>query len=152
MTAAKAALNVGWKVTQNFFDGDKVKRLLNRKKRNAMSKIGSFVRRGGRRLTRPAKLTSGAGQPPRAKSPEPNLRTIFFAFDPGGKTLVVGPVRLRTPDNVAQLMEHGGNAFFTDRRTGARELRRYPKRPFMGPALETELRNPKLMQAWQDAA
>lgn len=137
---------VGYQLKNFFFDRERVLKQLDKKRVRAMSKIGSFIRRKGRNLTRARKSTSAPGKPPHTKTKEePNLRTIFFGLEPGNKTLVVGPVRTHTAYSVPALMEHGGTV---DLPNGQRK--KFPPRPYMGPALEKEVRNPKLMQAWED--
>lgn len=139
--AVQLGKTIDFRVVRRFFDRDAVIRQMDRKRLRAMSQIGAFIRRKGRNLTR-AKKSTGSRYPA-AKSPEPNLRTILFALGDDNKSLVVGSVRLRTPYSVPFLMEHGGTI-----RDGGRP-KRYRPRPYMGPALEQEVRNPKLMQAWE---
>lgn len=140
--------NIGYKLMNRFFDKAVVINAVDQKKRRAMSKIGAYIRRTGRRKTRPAKRTSQPGEAPKTKTKaEPNLRTILFALDHDDKTLVVGSIRMRTPYSVPELMEHGGD--IVDRLTG--EVKHYEERKYMGPSLEEETHNPKLMKAWEDA-
>lgn len=137
-----------YKVVNRFFDRDVVIRHMDRKKLRGMTKIGAYIRRKGRNKTRFSKRTSRPGEPPKTKKrDEPNLRTILYSLGYDNKSMLVGSVRIRTPYSVPELMEHGGD--IVDRQTG--QVKHYAPRPYMGPSLEEEVRNPKLMQAWEDA-
>ncbi len=88
---------VTYKLTDFFFDRLAVQDLISRKERRAMSKIGSYVRRGARSSLRPGKRPSNPGDPPRVhtKSRTASIKNILFGYDPSKHSVVIGPVRLR---------------------------------------------------------
>lgn len=145
-----------------FFDRANVRRAVDRAKKRPLIKGGAFIRRAARsslkKVRRPKKGfsknektaarqrarvsdPSPAGQPPKSRSSEPNLRTIFFVWDRQSESVVVGPVVLpsRSTDRTApDLQEHGGRGVV--RRRGKKPIRgTWPRRPFMRPALESVL-------------
>lgn len=149
-----------------FFDRPAVLRAVDAKTRRVLSQYGAFTRRTARRSLRKRKGASAPGNPPHTH--EGSLkRLIFFSYDARRRSVVIGPVPFgdgRAPS----LLEHGGtttlrNAMIPvevrDRRTGVtkRVFRRYTgratyaPRPFMGPAGEAELRNPKIAAMWRDS-
>jgi len=129
----------------DFFDRAAIKNLADKVVRKGLSKFGAFVRRRARSSIRKSKKISEPGKPPRAHSPEPNLRTIVFAYERHKQEVVVGPVLLRSKaqstDPVPGLQEHGRKTTLvreTKRRTTRRVIRIRP-RPFMGPAMQKEV-------------
>lgn len=115
------------------------------------------------------------GSPPRARvGSARDFKQIIFLVGPS--SVRIGPVKynqanMRTNPNpgsvsVPELHEFGGTLSIEEEKVGGkwrrRDLRRnlrpgrpirkraatYPARPFMGPALNDELANPKLMDAW----
>jgi hypothetical protein len=157
-------LEVTYAVKEWFFDGAAVAGRVEAQKRKRLSQAGAYVRRTARTLLR-RKKTSAPGQPPATHGPEPNLRTVLFAYDPQAESLVVGPVKLPqvaivhgNRSTVPELMERGGIAtIYEERYRGQlrwrrRDMRRnrrpekeyrrrravYQPRPFMGPALDRE--------------
>lgn len=155
-------MEITYDVRDLFFDRERIRVRLDAQKRKRLSKAGAYVRRTARTLLR-RQTPRPAPQPPATHSPEPNLRTVLFAYDPHAETVVAGPVRLRkrlkksTQPTVPALLEHGGSSevteyaeehtlqwkpaaqFFprTSRRKFAvrRRMAVYEPRPFMGPAL-----------------
>jgi hypothetical protein len=110
-------MELKFSVMNGFFDRPKVLAALDRAKRKQLSKAGAFIRRRARSSMRRRKGVSAAGSPPSAHSPDPSLKTIFFAYDSRRDTVVVGPVKLNQkisavkPDlTVPSLMERGGTA------------------------------------------
>lgn len=102
----------------------------------------------GRFLTKRSSYVSPAGSPPFRRT-DPGLQTIFYAFDPRAESAIVGPVLLNGTKRLSsktgpELHEFGGTAVLKvpERATKQRPRRvrvvtaRYPRRPFMGPALE----------------
>lgn len=134
-------LKLDFRVKDLFFDSPRVARAMKPARRKALSKAGAFIRRRARSLIRKRKRVSEPGSPPSSHSGEPNLRTIFFAYDPGSDSVVVGPVLLhggRGSPTVPALLEFGGETRVRRRRRKPYTAR-YRPRPFMGPALELEV-------------
>ena len=82
---------------------------------------------------------SRPGTPPFYRSSPPNLRTIFYSFDPNRSVMVVGPVKLRSKSRqsrtVANIMEQGGRVA-RSRRLWGRRSAMYRARPFMYPSMK----------------
>lgn len=74
---------------------------------------------------------------------------IFYRFDPTTRSVVVGPERLSSTVDPRSLsaLEHGGTSTILDR--GQRRTVRIEERPFMGPALASEL--PGFAGLWKDS-
>jgi hypothetical protein len=89
--------------------------------------------------------------PPHAHSREPNLRTIFFAWDKIVETVVVGPVLFRKASDgggkVPRVHEKGGRIRVKFRNQKKPLPVRYPARPYMVPALKAEA--PKFPGLWE---
>lgn len=88
------------------------------------------------------------------------LKVIFRAYSPAHRGAIVGPVGPRGRGNpsgktVPEVHEFGGTLLVPDMRTrgtgGRRRLvpARYPKRPYMGPALKKEA--PKFPALWRNS-
>lgn len=115
---------------------------------------------------------SPPGQPPYAYSTNPSqtLRKVLYGYDASRQSVVVGPDLIGNPSGttVPELHEHGGSKTITEveirpgvwRLTGSRRKPtdgrkrrkrkvRYPKRPYMQPALDKNL--PKLDAMWANA-
>ncbi len=101
-----------------FLDRKEVGKRIGRANRQAMSKIGAFVRRRARSKLRRRKRPSEPGQPPSVHSQDrvANLKNIQFAYDPYQESLVVGPVKLNQvqqswidlgSNTVPQILEFG---------------------------------------------
>jgi len=146
---------IGFKISQAkglFFDSKKVIDATTRAERKVLSRFGAYVRRSARSSIRKRKRASAPGQPP---SSHTGLlkRFIFFAYDPGRKSVVIGPARLNQKvGNAPHALEHGGRSRVT---AGRRRRRRVTRtvtigaRPFMGPAFDKE--KPKLPAMWRDS-
>ena len=122
-----------------FFDAESVKKRVKNATRQALSKVGSFVRRRAKSSIRKRKAVSQPGMPP--SSHEGSLRRlIFFAYDSARDSVVVGPAVYRKGE-APRLLEHSGEI---QRRTRSGQAKRlhYRARPFMKPAGEAEA--PKL--------
>jgi len=135
--AASFALTI--KATADFFEADKILEKAGKEKARARKKAGAFVRRTARqKLSRKGKTPAKRGAPPRLRSPEPNLKTIYFVDDPTTDSLVVGPVLLRSSDTdpaVPGALEEG-ETIRTKSRGGRVVIRRLKPHPFMGPSLD----------------
>lgn len=156
-------------ITRQFFDRKAVIAMLDKKRSKALGKQGAFLRNAAifsiKKKSRPKRPSQDAakrqralekfqapsppGSPPFSRGPKPNLRSIYYAYDGGSDSVVVGPVRLNTKINAAAVHEHG-QAVMIRRRGKPPRLARYPKRPFMGPALTRSLVDPRFMAPWKD--
>ncbi len=117
---------------------------MDRATRRVLSRFGAFVRQTARRSIRKRKRSARAGQPP-SSHVGTLKRLIFFAYDRGRESVVVGPTRARKGQ--ARTLEEGG---MTRRRQGGRlQILRYQPHPYMKPALDNE--RPKLPQMWRNA-
>lgn len=110
-----------------------------------LSKMGAFVRRSARQSIRKRKKSSPPGKPP---SSHTGLlkKFIYFGYDSGRNTVVVGPARLngtRSPESL-ETLEFGGMADVY--RNGKTVNVRIEARPYMGPALAKNL--PKFPSLW----
>lgn len=130
-------------MAQSFFDRAAVVNALGKAKAGAMSRMGAFVRRRARSLIRRRKKSSSAGQPP-SDHGGALKRLLFFAYDPGAQSTVVGPEKFGE-SNGANALEFGGK----ESRKG-RTLN-YAARPFMAPALRAEVAAGTLPKAWANS-
>lgn len=114
--------------------------------RKVLGKFGAFVRRTAKSSIRQRRQAAPAGSPP---SSHTGLlkKFIFFGYDAGQKSVVIGPARLngKARGNAPSILEYGGST--TLRRRGQRRRATYRARPFMGPALEKE--KPQLPALWR---
>ena len=149
---------VAFNKKQFFFDRQIVIDAVGRAGAKNLSKAGSFIRRSARSSLRRRKKTSPPGQPPsvHARDPVATLKNIWFVFDPGRTSVVVGPMKLNGSKlqgsdrpTVPALHELGGTATVVDRRRKRRRRAKYARRPFMGPAMEREL--PKFEGLWANS-
>ncbi len=130
-----------------FFDRQRVLASTNKAERKVLSKFGAFVRQRSRTSIRPRKGSSPPGSPPFSHTGLLR-RNIFFAFDPGARSVVIGPTLLNAKAGVApRLLEHGGTA--TLRRGSRLRPAVYRPRPYMRPAFETEQQ--KLPSLWKNS-
>ena len=153
----------GMVTKEMFFDSRAVTSAVDRATRRVFSKFGAYVRTAARSSIRRRKGVSTPGRPP---SSHVGLlkKSIFFAYDPTRKSVVVGPAKLHSgTGGIPRLLEEGGRArlpvdrfVFTSvggRRRAKREVIGYKSvvfqpRPFMGPAFRRE--QPKLRGWWKD--
>ena len=138
----------------SFFDAAAVQRAVDPAKRKNLSKAGAFVRRRARSSIRRRKKSAPAGQPPSLHADsEPNIRTIFFVWEPQRETVVAGPVALpSTKGDATEAQEHGGRVKVIRRRKGGKRVVRVVTiraHPFMGPALEAE--EDKSLDLWKNS-
>ena len=137
---------IDMRITRLFFDRKAVTDRVGRATKRVLSRFGAYVRQTARRSIRKRKAVSQPGQPP---SSHTGLlkRFIFFGYDTGRQSVVMGPARL-TGGNRGEappLLEYGGRTRRRDRK-GQTVRARYKARPFMGPAFEA---NKKLLpQMW----
>jgi len=133
---------------QMFFDRNAVTSAVDRATRKVLSRFGAFVRTGARHSIRKRKCVSAPGEPP--SSHTGLLRSfIFFGYDHGRRSVVIGPQRLNQKvGDAPHALEHGGLSTVVEGLRGRRRKRRVKiaARPFMGPAFERE--KPKLPALW----
>lgn len=158
---------------ESFFDSEKVIKATSKAERKVLSKFGAFVMTTARRSMRKRKKSSEPGQPPSAHVGLIK-KFLYFVWDAEKKSVVIGPALLngtKSRDTLT-LMEHGGTASRRfavvkqekgkkgrGNKSGATRLIsapwakpqqvKYPARPFMRPALSTNL--PKLPEMWRDS-
>lgn len=163
--------------TKFFFTEDSVKRLIDKKTRKALSKIGAFVRQRAKSSIKYREGHSAPGQPPHAHKgrfsrknkggkakPFSPLRDLIFFAAAGGtngrlsitsssnQSVVVGPVEFTATRNksylIPQVLEQGG--FISSLVGGRREQHRYEPRPFMKPALDAEVKAGTVVKAFAE--
>jgi hypothetical protein len=134
------------KVRQFFFDRQAVLSKVDAATRRVLSKFGAFVRRAAKSSIRSRKKPSAPGTPP---SSHTGLlkRLIFFGYDPGRRSVVIGPAPLRSTVEAPPLLEYGGRARRRGR-GGKSVTATYKARPYMGPAFQKELKG--LPPLWQN--
>ena len=133
---------------QMCFDRKAVMGAVDRATRKVLSKFGAFVRTDARHSIRKRKAISEPGNPP---SSHVGLlrKLIYFGYDRGRRSVVIGPQRLNQKvGDAPHALEHGGTSTVIDGLRGRRKKRRVriAARPFMGPAFERE--KPKLPAMW----
>ena len=160
----KHPVRVTFQMTEYFVDRPRVMKAMLRARKQPLMKAGAFIRRTARQSMKKRKRPSAPGTPPRAHTNGVNLRTIFFAWDILRENVVVGPVLFRGADDgggkTPKLHEFGGHKRkvvrdrygpkrFGRRRARARYIIRYPKRPYMNPALKKNA--PKFPGLWENS-
>jgi len=134
-----------------FFDRKAVLSATDRAARKVLSRFGAFVRTTARHSIRKRKAISQPGSPP---SSHVGLlrKLIYFGYDAGRKSVVIGPAPLHRTAEAPPLLEYGGRALRKDLpgrqagRKGKNVVATYRPRPYMGPAFEKE--RPKLPALW----
>ena len=128
-----------------FFDTKLVESTVDRATKNALGKMGAFIRQTARKSMRHKKTKPAPGAPAKKSPDKINLRFILYNYEPKTNSVVVGPVKL-SRRKVANLMEFGGTVETTFRtgRVVRRKRARYRARPFLsvrrdgGPCRECE--------------
>jgi hypothetical protein len=135
---------IGMVTKQMFFDRKAVTSAVDRGTRRVLSKFGAYVRTTARHSIRKRKAVSEPGRPP---SSHVGLlkKLLFFGYDVGRKSVVIGPTPLHGTAEAPPLLEYGGKARRRGRK-GRQVMATYRARPFMGPAFEQE--KPKLPAMW----
>jgi len=142
---------IGMAVKRMFFDRKAVTSRVDRATRRVLSKFGAFVRRAAKSSIRKRKRASAPGQPPSSHSGLLR-RFIFFGYDAGKRSVVIGPQRLNQKvGDAPHALEYGGISTVVEGTRRKRRKRRVKisARPYMGPAFEQE--RPKLSAMWQDS-
>lgn len=102
--------------TKMFFDRAKVVEAMDRKTNKVLSSTGAFSRKTMQRGMRRRKKISNPGEYPSAHGNALLREKIFFGFDEGSRSLIVGPAKLDRTDKevlaagktVPQLLNEGG--------------------------------------------
>ncbi len=107
---------------------DNTKQVLTKAKKGSIKSLGhagATIRLTAKRSIRRRKKPSPEGRPPSTRKAQ--LRgAILYAVEKQNDLVAIGPERAKVGTSAAA-HEHGGRY----------KRQRYPKRPFMGPALET---------------
>jgi hypothetical protein len=140
-----------------FFDRSAVLDKVAKMKAGGLKQCGAVTRRIARNSLRRSPNPSKPGRPPNVHGSDSLLKKfIFFTFDPGSFSCLVGPTRINSSmtaaagDTVPAILEHGGTTHFrggsyldTTSTTGRVRRRMYAAvaryvqpRPFMEPALQ----------------
>ena len=150
-------MNVQMVTKSMFFDRQKVKDAVDKATRKVLAKFGAYVRTAAKSSIRKRKAISAPGQPPSSHAGHLK-RLIYFGYDSGRHSVVIGPTPFRSTAEAPALLEYGGTARRAKkvirRRRGAARAQvvkktvtmKYRARPFMGPAFEKE--RPKLTAMW----
>ena len=159
-----------------FFDRKKVIEAISAENHKRLSKAGAFIRQRARTdILRRRKRPSRPGQPPTVHSRDSflNLRNILFFLSKDWETVVIGPraIPSRALKNsnrrtVPELMEKGGWVKTRFKMRGKVyvphywsiydslpeheqiDIARYQARPFMGPALDKEIKAGTIGNLW----
>ena len=140
-----------------FFDDAKVLLAMDRATAKALSRFGAEVRRAARASIKESPGASAAGTPPhshmaarrrarnkarKAAGQEPvksgfaGLKFILFAYDPAGRSVIIGPASNRTRSlTIPEILEKGKDP-----------KHKVATRPFMSPAFESSEK--KLPAMW----
>lgn len=142
-----------------FFDRKVVIDAVGKARSKAMLRIGGYIRLTSRRSIRKRKGSSKPGSPPH--SHVGLLRQhIYFSYDFGSKTVVIGPALITTPgrrfatpdgdETVPSVLEYGGSVNMRRRSNRPGQFKKViAARPYMGPALDAAKNADKLSAAWK---
>ena len=138
------------RVTSLFFDRAAIMGAVSKATVKIFKRFGGFVRIVAKRSIRKRKSISRPGQPPHSHTGLLK-KFIFFSYDPGRRSVVIGPTPLPWrigPVKAPPLLEYGGTTFglnFEDKLVRMS----YRARPYMGPAFEKG--QAKLPAMWADS-
>ncbi len=143
---------IGMSVKSMFFDAKAVKSAVDMATRKVLSRFGAFVRQRAKGSIRSRKAISRPGRPP-SSHVGTLKRLIFFGYDAGKKSVVIGPATFNGRTDM-ELLEQDHVAGTVRRirrkdRKGKTVSMTYKSRPFMGPAMAAE--SPKLPDMWRDS-
>lgn len=136
------------RVTRAFFSSAAVSRAIDARTRRVLAKFGAYVRRAAQTSMRPAptvvgprgpvEATAKPGKPPYTHGRRLLRRLLFFSYDAGRKSVVIGPVRLAETAlrRVPRLQEEGGWASRPGQGGGNA---RYAPHPYMKPAFDRNI-------------
>lgn len=129
-----------------FFDRKKVINATDKATRRVLSKFGAYVRQRARSSIRTRRRISRPGEPPSSHTGILK-RFIFFAFDAGRKSVVIGPAKTNQQSDAPEVLEYGGDVVRNI--DGDAVEMTYRPRPYMGPAFEAE--KPQLPSLWKNS-
>ncbi len=170
--AGKSSSSSGFaSVKSLFFDRQIVKDALDKQTRKVFSKFGSWVRKSaqwsmkkapkdtfktktidGKRISILQMQTSPPGSPPYVRTGLLK-KFVFYSLDWATKSVVVGPVLLRTKrltaSTVPEVLEYGGMSTIYDPLIRKMKKVRVAARPYMNPAFERGKSQLKMM--WKNS-
>ncbi len=133
-----------------FFDRKVVTDALDKASREALKSAGALVMTIARRSMKSGgkkrRIKSRPGEPPRTHVGLVK-RMLYFAYDRGSRSVVIGPQKLNIPNDVPNVLEFGGVVIGPDR-SGKPVSQKIEARPFMGPAMRQAA--PSLPKRWQN--
>lgn len=133
-------------VKRLFFDRKSVLDATDKATRAALSRFGAFVRTRSRTSIRTKKGISPPGSPP--FSHRGTLKKgILFAYDPGRKSVVIGPTQMGRSGDGARVLEEGGTVRLPLGPGGKAVACAFRPRPYMQPAFQAEL--PRAVQQFK---
>lgn len=130
-----------------FFDRARVQNAITRAERRVLSKFGAYVRQDARQRIRRRKRPSRPGESPTNQTGLLKQH-IYFVFDEGRRSVVIGPILLNPGSGAPEILEHGGETVIETRRRGRERVHIEP-RPYMGPAFEKV--QTQLPALWRDS-
>jgi hypothetical protein len=115
VTTNRIAMQITFNSKDFFFDRAKIQEAIRAAGQDPkrLNQAGALVRREARssmRVVKKRTTKSKPGQAPRAHTAEQGLRRIYYAWDPGLRTQVVGSVGFGRRPPVPGIHEHGGTA------------------------------------------
>lgn len=125
----ETGFSLDYRVTDFFFDEDKLDAFITKGEQKAMSRIGAFVRQRMRQILRRRKKVSAVGQTPSVHSNDKyaSLKNILFSYDRFRHNVAIGPVKLNQVNmtdsgskTVPQILEEGGTVTIHEFRYKAR--------------------------------
>ncbi len=138
-------------VKEMFFDREKVEKAVGAGSKRALSRVGAFTRQraitlilrhvvrkgfGVKSKTSNRDGISPVGQPPFSHEGS-FVKNIFFGWDAGTESMVVGPIRLNKKGDAPRVLDKGGAITQADSRGRVRAMF-YRPRPVMMPAFDLE--------------
>lgn len=102
-----------------FFDAAAVLKAVDAAERRVLSRMGAFVRTRARSSIRTRKASSRPGEPPTNRTGLLK-KFLFFGYDPGTRSVVVGPAAFKSRPTTPHLLEFGGTAGRREVRLGGR--------------------------------
>ena len=143
-------MSADFSIKELFYDRKAVMGAVDKGVRAVLSKFGAFVRQRARSSIRKRKAVSRPGQPP-ASHAGMLKRLIFFGYDPGKRSVVIGPTPFgagTAPELLEQEHVAGTTKKVRQKDTrGKTVTMTYKARPYMGPAFEQE--KPNLPDLWR---
>ena len=88
---------IDMRIKSLFFDRPKVQRAVDKAKRAVLSRAGAFVRQTAKQSIRKRKGVAPSGKPPHSHTGLLR-RFIFFGYDCGSDSVVVGPLGFKRSD------------------------------------------------------